>query len=102
MLTESYTTGRAAAHASRHESAFRCPEPSGRSPFPFAALWTFGALPATLYVGSLDCLSPSLSPHATKTQRTTVADPEKQYLLGRDLSHVTGLAGVGCIARNRD
>ncbi|CEI48382.1 Protein of unknown function [Propionibacterium freudenreichii] len=33
-----------------------------------------------LVLGILECLSPSLSPHATKTPRTTVADPEKQYL----------------------
>jgi len=49
---------------------------------------------ARLDVGSLDCLSPSLSPHATKTPRTTVADPAAQYL-SIEISHGTGLAGVG-------
>jgi hypothetical protein len=34
--------------------------------------------------GSLVCPSPSLSPHATKTPRITVADPESSAL---DLSH---------------
>lgn len=31
----------------------------------------------------------------------SMRNPEKQYLLVRDLSHVTGPASVGCIARDK-
>src|SRR4051812_34875288 len=56
---------------------------------------------ARLWVGGLDCPTPSLSPHATMAQRTTVADPEERSTCRTEISHGAGLAGVGCTVRSR-